>query len=213
MTPSCPICHACLSLIPQSGPGLGFFFCFVLALNHLSTSSTQLPPTPPREGLLWGWRVSNVGRGRGLQRYWGERVQRTLLRAAAMSNGTGLWEPAYGEVGGDLWLAMSVSACHCSFSHQRSQPPCHTHSQHLTPANPPPGHRWHIPSLSIDESEKCTVCSKCPKTEPLTDSEATDQWLKELCITTRNQQDSFCLFSLKVEKYIYQNAEEQDNLF
>lgn len=37
VTPSCPICHGWVSLIPRSGPGLGVFFCFVLALNHLST--------------------------------------------------------------------------------------------------------------------------------------------------------------------------------
>lgn len=97
-----------------------------------------------------------------LEGWWGhqrcseERVQWTLFRAKVMTNGAGLWEPA---LGGRLWLNMSVSP-HTIVPFPISDPPPSSRSLHPSlhpplwspvPANPPPGRRQHIPSLSIDE--------------------------------------------------------------
>lgn len=80
----------------------------------------------------------------------GERVQWTLLRATVMSNGARLWEPASG---GHLWLNMSVSPhTIVPFPISKAFHPPTAHS-----SQPPPGRRQHIPSLSIDEEEKCMI--------------------------------------------------------
>lgn len=106
---SCPVFHGlCLALsVPsglvrsqgtalsaRSGPGLGFLFFAPCHLIIPAQAAHSLCPWQKGYFEVGGWGM--LGGEGGLRRYWGERVQWTLLRAAVMSNGTGLWEPVSG---------------------------------------------------------------------------------------------------------------------
>lgn len=99
---SCPGCYGprlfpCALITGHAPPCQAGISAKVFVSCHVTESSQHnRQPYPWQKSYVevggWGW----GGGGGGLQRCRKERVQWTLLSAAVMSNGAGLWEPALG---------------------------------------------------------------------------------------------------------------------